>query len=135
MRGPEPTLFPITFTTSLFKTDEPGSTDDTGYHVALQKPPIAGSTARYDNIYGKFDLKITIDLQLSEVVLEIARIEKMSVEILVFVIMNTLVSITGIYEIAMKSVERYRSKRKEWVKAKILAEKESDSDNIQNILN
>ena len=35
LRGPEPTLFPITFTTSLFKTQEPGGSDDTGYHVAL----------------------------------------------------------------------------------------------------
>ena len=51
LRGVEPTYFPVTFTTSLFETDEIGGSDDTGFHLALSSSPTAGSTATYDNIY------------------------------------------------------------------------------------
>ena len=47
--------------------------------------------------------------------------------------MSTLVSITGIYELSMKAVERYRARRREWMKQRQQFDKCKTYD-IRNIM-
>ena len=52
-------------------------------------------------------MKIEIGILLSDFVLETKRFEIMSVAMLLFTIISTIISILGIYENSMKVIERF----------------------------
>ena len=58
----------------------------------------------------------------------------MTVEILLFTIMSTLVSIVGIYELSMKAIERYRKRRKEALKTQKKNWEKDKTYDVRNIM-